>query len=134
MRRVYLLGVVAALAVLAAAVFSASAGARTESRFSVVADPTHGHAHANAFHLRGRLRDPGDLDDIVGHFRATFKRGGHFRGIFNFGNGKLKANGDQARHRVPVVGGSGVWNGAAGKLKVHNLSHNRALLTFVVVQ
>ena len=58
MRRVYLLGVVAALAVLAAAVFSASAGARTESRFSVVADPTAGHAHANAFHLRGRLRDP----------------------------------------------------------------------------
>jgi hypothetical protein len=134
MRRVYLLGVVAALAVLAAAVFSASAGARTESRFSVVADPTAGHAHANAFHLRGRLRDPFDRDDIVGHFRATFKRGGHFRGIFNFGNGKLKANGDQARHRVPIVGGSGVWNGAAGKLKIHNLSHNRALLTFVVVQ
>jgi len=134
MRRVYLLGVVTALAVLAAAVFTGSAGARTESRFSVIADPTHGHAHANAFHLRGRLREPGDRDDIVGHFRATFKRGGHIRAIFNFGNGKLKANGDQARHRVPIVGGSGVWNGSAGKLLIRDLRHGRALLTFVVVQ
>ena len=132
MRRVYLVGVAAALAVLVAAVFAGSAGARTESRFSVVADATHGHAHANAFHLRGRLRDASN--HVVGHFRATFKRGGHIRAIFNFGNGTLKANGDQARHRVPIVGGTGVWNGAAGKLKIRNLPHNNALLTFVVVQ
>ena len=48
--------------------------------------------------------------------------------------GKLKASGNQRNHRVPIVGGTRHWNGAAGKLLIHNRKHNQALLKFDVVQ
>ena len=71
---------------------------------------------------------------MVGHFRAKFRRGGHLGAVFTFDNGKLRASGNQKNHRVPIVGGTRAWNGAAGKLLIHNRKHNQALLKFDVVQ
>ncbi len=37
-------------------------------------------------------------------------------------------------NRLPIIGGSGEFNGAAGKLKTHNLGKRKTLLTFIFVQ
>jgi hypothetical protein len=131
MRRLILIGIVAALA---AAVLAPTAGARSESTFKVIADSTSHKERKHAFILTGKLRDPNNRSNVVGHFRAKFRRGGHLGAVFTFDNGKLRASGNQKNHRVPIVGGTRAWNGAAGKLLIHNRKHNQALLKFDVVQ
>ena len=132
MRRFLVLG---ALVALVAGVVAASAGARTESRFSVVAKSTHANRlSGHRFLVRGQLLQPGDLDDIVGHFAAKFGRHGATHAIARFPGGNIKVQGNRNTNRIPIIGGSGVWNGAAGKLKTHNINKRLTLLTFVVVQ
>ena len=124
----------AVIATLVAAVFAASAAARSESRFRVIADPTHQVQRQHAFVLKGKLRQPHNRSNVVGHFRAKFRKGGHLAATATFANGKIRVSGNQKNHKVPIVGGTRAWNGAAGKLLIHNLKHNEALLKFVVVQ
>ena len=131
MRRLVLISIVAALA---AAVLAPTAGARSESRFRVIADGTHHKQREHAFILKGKLRDPNSRSNVVGHFRAKFRRGGHLAAVFTFDNGKIKASGNQNHNKVPIVGGTRAWNGVSGKLLIHNRGHNDALLKFVVVQ
>ena len=131
MRRLILVGIVAALV---AAVLVPTAGARSESRFRVIADSTSHKERQHAFILKGKLRDPNNRSNVLGHFRAKFRRGGHIAGVFTFDNGKIKASGNQNNNKVPIVGGTRAWNGASGKLLIHNRKHNQALLKFVVVQ
>lgn len=124
----------AVIAMLVASALAASAGARSESRFRVIADGTHHKQREHAFILKGKLRVPHNRSDVVGHFRAKFRRGGHIRAVFTFDNGKIKATGDLNHNKVPIVGGTRHWNGASGKVLIHNRKHNDALLKFVVVQ
>jgi hypothetical protein len=135
MRRFLWIG---ALVAVLGALFATSAGARTETRFSVIAHQTSGHRAGNQFVIHGRLLQPGDRDDVVGRFRAKFSRRGRVHAVAVFPDGKLKAQGNTRGNRngrrIPIVGGSGRWNGAAGKLKTHNLGHHETLLTFIVVQ
>ena len=140
MRKVLLLVSLAAVAVAAVA---ATASARTETRFAVVASKGHGHSlGGHSFLVHGRLSQPGDRDAHVGRYEAKFtQRSNHtlrLRAVANFrGEGSLKAKGLLSRgpnSRVPIIGGTGAFNGAAGKLKIHNLRHGRALLTFIFVQ
>ena len=64
----------AVIATLVAAVFAASAGARSESRFGVIADPTHQEQRQHAFVLKGKLRQPHHRSNVVGHFRRSSAR------------------------------------------------------------
>jgi hypothetical protein len=131
MRRLILIGIVAALA---AAVLAPTAGARSESTFSVIAAGTHQKKRDHAFILKGKMREPGNRSNVLGHFRAKFRRGGHIGAVFTFDNGKIKASGNDNHNKVPIVGGTRHWNGAAGKVLIRNRKHNDALLKFDVVQ
>jgi hypothetical protein len=139
MRRAFLFISLVAIATIAIA---ATASARTETRFSVVASKGHGHqVGSHSFLQHGRLSQPGDRDDVVGRYQAKFtQRSNHklrLRAVASFpGQGSLKAKGflSGRNSRVPIIGGTGAFNGAAGKLKIHNLRHGRALLTFIFVQ
>ena len=126
--------VLAALVVAATAIFAATAGARTESRFSVIAHNTSGHRAGNRFVISGSLLQPGDRDNVVGTFKAKFSQGGRIHAVARFPDGKIKVQGNQSANRVPIIGGTRRWNGAAGKLKTHNINKNNTLLTFIVVQ
>ncbi len=132
MRRFLLLGAVVAVV---AGLFAATAGARTETRFSVIAHQQTGHrAGSSHFVISGSLLQPGDRDEVVGHFRAKFARHGRVHAVASFPDGKIKVQGNQNANRIPIIGGTRRWNGAAGKLKTRNLSKRDTLLTFIVVQ
>jgi hypothetical protein len=131
MRRVITLAVIAALAFAALA---ATAAARTESRFSLVEIAKSGHRSGNHIVLRGVLVARGDRDDVVGHDHVRISRRGNIHALFHFPDGALKAQGNADAHRIIIVGGSGRWNGAAGKIKFRPLSGRRTLLHFAIVQ
>jgi Ni/Co efflux regulator RcnB len=122
------------LAAVVAAVLATTALARTESKFSAIADGTHQKQRDHAFILKGKLREPHNRSNVLGHFRAKFRRGGHIGAVFTFDNGKIKASGNRNHNKVPIVGGTRHWNGASGKLLIRNRNHNNALLKFDVVQ
>jgi hypothetical protein len=136
MRRVLLLAGVTALAVAAMA---ASASAQRTTTLSVIAVQKSQHRVSHTrFISKGALVRS---NRVVGHYRARFtfrrhSRNTHINAVAKFRRGSLKVNGTQGPgdNRVPIIGGTGRFNGAAGKLKTHNLGHNQTLLTFVFVQ
>jgi hypothetical protein len=133
-----------AVAVVAVVVMAATASARTETRFTVVGSKPHGHRLApHKFLEHGRVSLPGDSDDIIGRYVSRATELGHHRlrsrVITHFrGRGSLKAKGVETftsnESRIPIIGGTGEFNGAAGKLIVDNLSRGRLLVTFIFVQ
>jgi hypothetical protein len=131
MRRFVLLSLIAALVV---GLMAASAGAREESKFNVIAHGTHHKERKHVFILKGKLLEQHNRSNVVGHFRAKFRRSGHLGAVFTFPDGKIKASGNQNHQKVPIVGGTRRWNGASGKLLIRNRRHNDALLKFDIVQ
>ena len=130
---------IAALAVAALGVglVASSASAQTVNKFTVRTAKSHGHRTNNGFAVHGLLVVPGDRDDVLGTYKASFTgpRGNHVRAVFFFSDGKIKANGNQNHGKVPIVGGTSRWNGASGKVKITNIPHSgNVLLTFTVVQ
>ncbi len=126
---------VAALAL--AAVTATTAGAQTATKFSVQTASSHGHRTTNGFVIHGRLAEVGESSETVGFFKAKFTgpRGRHVRLVAFFPDGKIKANGDQSNNKIPIVGGTSRWNGASGKVNIHNLPNTgNVILTFTVVQ
>jgi hypothetical protein len=141
MRKVIPVAALAA-AFVVLAVIAATAGARTETRFSVVDIQTSQKALShNTILTRGRIvnlagqRVGRSVVKITFHQKARTAR---IRAIAFFrGEGSLKVKGRLAQggdQRIPIIGGTGDFNGAAGKLKTHNLSKRRTLLTFIFVQ
>lgn len=147
MRKVFL---VVSLVAVATAAIAATASARTETRFSVVHVDTSGHPSGhNTLIQRGRLLLP-TTHRVVGHdvIKLTLHPRRHtarIRIVARFrGQGSLKAKGivgaNKNPSRIPIIGGTGAFNGAAGKLKAHGLSRHRGggikttLLTFIFVQ
>jgi hypothetical protein len=138
MRKVLLALALAAIVALAGV---ATAGARTETRFTVLEIQKSSHRVGDSFVAHGALYALGggrvgrDVVKVtqVGKRRLRVKALARFRG-----QGSLKVKGVLGRglnnNRVPIIGGKGAFNGAAGKVKVHNLHHNRTLLTFAFVQ
>ena len=130
---------IAGLAVVAlgVGVLAPTAGAQTVNKFTVKTAKTRGHRIENGFAVHGLLVVPGDNDNVLGTFKASFTgpRGQHVRAVFFFSDGKIKANGNQDHHKIPIVGGTSRWNGASGKVKITEIPHSGAvLLTFTVVQ
>ena len=132
MRRLMALAVAA---VLALTVVASTAAARTETRFSVIAHNQSAHrVGPRHFVVKGSLLQPGDRDSVVGSFKAKFARRGRIHAVAFFPDGKIKIQGRTNANRVPIIGGTRRWNGAAGKLKIDQLNRNNSLLTFIVVQ
>jgi hypothetical protein len=122
---------VAALAL--AAVTGTTAGAQTVSKFSVQTVNTH-PLHGSGPVQVGRLAEVGEPREFVGRFAARFTQN-HVKAVASFnGRGRIKFAGNLSNNRLQILGGSGVWNGASGKVKVHNLPGPEVVLTFTVVQ
>jgi plastocyanin len=120
-------------AALALTVMATTAAARTESRFSVVEVQKSSRRVDNHFVTHGVLFVPG-TNTVAGTDRVKFSRKGNVHAVARFPDGKIKAQGNINASRIVVVGGSGRWNGAAGKIKIHRLSHRKTLLNFAIVQ
>jgi hypothetical protein len=129
-----LIAAVAATVALAA-VTGTTAGAQTVSKFSVQTVNSHPLHGARTNIIVGRLAEPGEAE-FVGRFAAKFGRRQHVKAIASFnGRGRIKFAGSfRNNNRLQILGGSGVWNGASGKVKVHNIAHGEVILTFTVVQ
>ena len=65
------------------------------------------------------------------HGELKVKGVAHFRGQ---GSLKVQGGAGPGDNRVPIVGGTGAFNGAGGKLETHNLGHKMTRLTFIFVQ
>ena len=131
MRRVLLLGLLAAIA--AAGLATATAGAQTVTKFSVVEKVKTAKRTDCCFVTTGALLSP-TTGGKVGTDEAKFTQTGHVRAVAFFPDGKLKVSGKLNHNKVPIVGGTRRWDGASGKLKFHPLSRRKTLLTFTVVQ
>jgi len=138
MRKVLLL---AGLTVMAVAAIAATASAQRVTKLRVVTYREHAHRVGNAFVVHGLLKDAANRSNRVGRFEAKFTRRSHhrtgIRAVATFGRtGSLKVKGVQGPgdNRTPIIGGTGAFNGAAGKLTTRNLRGNHTLLTFLFVQ
>src|SRR5689334_2724635 len=105
---------------------ASSAAARTESKFSLVEVVKSQHRVGNRIETHGVLLFPG-TSTVAGTDRVKFSRRGNIHAVARFPDGKIKAQGNANANRIIVVGGSGRWNGAAGKIKFRSLSRRRTL-------
>ena len=139
MRKLILAGVVA---VLGAGLLATPASA-FDQHFSVLAKQKSGHRVGhNGFRFKDKLLNPNDRQDRVGRDRGQcrFKRQSrtlkchavvHLNGKIG-GFGDIRVRGDLGRgdQLVNVVGGSGQFNGVAGKMKIHSVSRRIDKLHF----
>ena len=133
MRKVILAAVLAALGFAALAV---PASASFDHHFTVLEKATfHELPNRDAFRIRGQLFDPRNHDNKVGndHGRCKIRPHGvlRCRGITHLngeigGSGDIKYRGNYRRDdfRLNVTGGSGDFNGVAGKLVFENLNES----------
>lgn len=146
MRRVFLLVSLTVVAIVAlAALASAKNANTTTTKFSVIDVQQSSRAIHNGFVTRGDLVQPGDRDDVLGHDVVKFKprqsadRHNRYeiKAVAHLRDrGSLKVQGGvgPGDNKIPIVGGTDDFNGAAGKLLTHNLGKNTTRLTFVFVQ
>ena len=131
MRKVTL---VAALAALGSVALAVPATASFDSHFTVLEKARfHVLSNERAFTIRGGLFDPRNHDDRVGSDRGRCKIRPHgvlrCRGVMHLngeigGSGDIKYRGNVRRDdsRLNVTGGSGDFNGVAGKWVFENLN------------
>src|SRR5262245_5859005 len=140
MRWRYWRALAAAAAVAAVGVLPVTASGQTVTELGVIGVTKSNSHHGNVGIERGVLVHRGVR---VGDYTLRFKLVGHrrarVRAVANFtGRGSLKVKGVFApgnnNSRIPIIGGTGEFNGAAGKLKTHSLGHNRTHLKFLFVQ
>jgi hypothetical protein len=129
MRRI---GLAAVAAVLALAVFAVPASARIDHHFSVDTKEVSFHGDGDSFRLHEALYAPG-TDVQVGNDRVRCHEVGRkfkCRAVINLngrlgGAGSLFVNGNIGRgdSRLNIVGGTGDFAGAAGKVIATNRLH-----------
>lgn len=130
MRKV-MAAIIAALAL--AAVTATTAGAQSVSSFSVQTASQHSTHHGSR--LLGRLTEVGEPSETVGTFKADFTSRARVRLVAFFPDGKIKAKGEfRNNNKLHIVGGTRRWDGASGKVKIHNISGGDVVLSFTVVQ
>jgi len=142
MRRVRKGLLLAGLTLLALSAIATTASAQRVTKLRVITYQQHGHrVGGNSFLVRGLLKDATNRSNRVGRFEAKFTQRRHHRvavrAVAVFGRaGSLKVKGIQGPgdNRLPIIGGAGAFNGAAGKLTTRDLRGNHTLLTFLFVQ
>lgn len=120
-----------AAAVLALAVFAAPSTARIDHHFSVFAKQVAGGGNQDSFHFKEQLFQASNRSNQVGHDRGRCRAAAQARkfkckAVIRLngeigGNGFLFVKGNFGRgdRRLNVVGGSGDFAGAAGKMTLH---------------
>ena len=147
MRKFVLAGVIAALGV---AMLAIPASASFDRHFSVISKQVSGEpVGENAFRFKDKLLQPHNRDNRVGRdegiCRAVSRRAirchavVHLNGeIGGFGDirvrGNIAAVAGRGDNRLNVVGGTGDFNGVAGKLLLHNLGRRADKLHFDLVR
>jgi hypothetical protein len=135
MRR--LIALAAAAAALVA--ITATAGAQTVTRFSVITLTRSSHPAGHSIIVRHRVVEPGERSEVLGHDIAKFTpRGQRVRAriVFYFADGSLKVKGvfGPGDNKLAIIGGSGRWNGASGKAKLRSAGPGAERYTFTIVQ
>ncbi len=145
MRKVILAGVLAAFG---SAAVSVPASASFDPHFTVFEKQSfHVLPNRDAFTIRGGLYDPRNHDDRVGNDHGVCKIRPHevlrCHGIMHLngeigGSGDIKYRGNVRRGdtRLNVTGGSGDFNGVAGKWVFENVNKpgTKSLNTFSLVR
>jgi hypothetical protein len=126
--------VVATLAALGLALLAIPASASFDHHFRVFEKASFNPTpNEQAFRFKGKLFDPGNRHDRVGRDHGLCKVRPHnalkCRGTYHLngeigGLGDIKVRGNLRRgdNRLNVVGGSGDFNGVAGKVVIRNLN------------
>ena len=130
MRKLMLAGVIA---VLGAGLLATSASAFNHHFGVLLKEKSVKKVGDRKYVFKEKLLDPHNRHNRVGHFRATCRinqnRNARCHGVFHL-NGKIGGFGDirvrgdyqpaRGDKRLNVVGGSGQFDGVAGKAIVHN--------------
>jgi hypothetical protein len=123
--------VAATLAALGLALVAIPASASFDRHFGVV-EKASSHQTANGFRFRGKLFDRRNRHDRVGRDHGKCKLRNdvakchgivHLNGeVGGFGDIKFRGNLREDENRLNVVGGSGDFNGVAGKILLHQVN------------
>ena len=143
MRKFVLAGVIATLGV---AMFAIPASASFDRHFSVISkEVSSGPVGEHAFRFKEKLLQPHNRDNRVGRDNgicreAPNRRNIRCRAVVHLngeigGFGDIRVRGDIGRgdNRLNVVGGTGDFNGVAGKLLLHGLGRKADKLHFDLV-
>ncbi len=143
MRKFILAGVIATLGV---AMLAIPASASFDRHFSVIGKQVSGGpVGENAFRFKDKLLQPHNRDNRVGSGEGICRQASqravrchavvHLNGeIGGFGDIRVRGNIGRGDNRLNVVGGTGDFNGVAGKLLLHNVSRRADKLHFDLVR
>ena len=144
MRKFVLAGVIATLGV---AMLAIPASASFDRHFSVISKEVSGEpVGENGFRSKDKLLQPHNRDNRVGRDKATCRAAPdrrkirchavvHLNGeIGGFGDIRVRGDFGRGDNRLNVVGGTGDFNGVAGKMLVHDLSRRASKLHFDLVR
>jgi hypothetical protein len=130
----------AVLAELLVGLVAATAAAQTTAKFSVVTLTKSSHPSGHDIIVRSKLVEPADRSEVIGHGFARFTPRPHNRVraqiVFYFTDGSLKVKGvfGPTDNQLNIVGGTGRWSGANGKVMLHDAGDGAERYTFTVVQ
>ena len=139
MRLRYSVALATAAAIAAVGVLALAASGQTATKIGVISVRKSQSFSHNVGRERGVLVHRGvRVGDYSIRFKVIRPHRARARAIASFtGRGSLKIKGvfgTGKNNRIPIIGGTGEFNGAAGKLKTHELSGRRTHLTFLFVQ
>jgi hypothetical protein len=142
MRKLILTGAIATLGV---GLLATSASASFDHHFSVIAKQVSGHqVGQHAFVFKDKLLQPGNRSNRVGRDKGKCREASHRKlrchavvhlngEIGGFGDIRVAGNIGRGDNRVNVVGGTGDFNGVAGKMLIHSLHGDTDRLHFDLV-
>ena len=143
MRKFVPAGVIATLGV---AMLAIPASASFDRHFSVIGKQVSGGpVGENAFRFKDKLLQPHNRANRVGRLKGICREASqrairchadvHLNGeIGGFGDLRVRGNIGRGDNRFNVVGGTGDFNGVAGKMLLHNLSPRADRLHFDLVR
>jgi hypothetical protein len=143
MRKFFLAGVIATLGV---AMLAIPASASFDRHFNVIEKPVSGGTVGeNGFRFKSKLLQPHNRANRVGRNNVTCREATprkfrchavvHLNGkIGGFGDIRVRGDFGRGDNRLNVVGGTGDFNGVAGKVLVHGLSPRADKLHFDLVR
>jgi hypothetical protein len=143
MRKFVLASIIATLGV---AMLAIPASASFDRHFSVIGKQVSGGpVGENAFRFKDKLLQPHNRANRVGRLKGICRAASprairchadvHLNGeIGGFGDLRVRGNIGRGDNRFNVVGGTGDFNGVAGKMLLHNLSPRADRLHFDLVR
>ena len=135
MRKVFLAGATTLIAILSV---TSGASGQTNTKFSVITLTQSSHPSGEGVVVHGKVVDPRDRSEVVGHDRARFtpySRGVKARIRFHFSDGsvlKVKGGFGPGDNKLAIIGGSGQWDDADGKALLHDAGEGAERYTFEI--